>query len=113
MRRHTKGKDLSYEAIILKILVARLIKVVDVLCLNPILLNCPSYELKPPFNNFWIFLKYSLTVLCSVERHLKLLRTRNKPLRPVLANRCPSTCSQQLISHICYLTKPGGKSSRI
>ena len=72
-----------------------------------------SYEPKPRVDNLWIFLEYSLAVLCSSKCHFKLLRTRHESVRPVLAYWCPTTRSQQFICHICHLTQLGRKSSRI
>ena len=52
---------------------ASLVKVIYVVILDTVLVFSLLNKLKPRANNLWIFLLYPLTILCSVESHLKLI----------------------------------------
>ena len=71
------------------------------------------YQLEPRANYLWILLEYSLPILCLIEGHFELSRTRYKALSLVLANWLTTAYSQQFISYICHLAQPGCESSRI
>ena len=56
-----------------------------VLVVDAVFSFCLLNELKPRVNYLRILLLYSLTVLCPIKRHFKLIRTRYESLSPVLA----------------------------
>jgi hypothetical protein len=62
------------------------VKVVHVVVVDAVLGFGVLYQLEPRANCLWILLEYPLAVLCSIERHLELIRTRHEPLSPVFAN---------------------------
>jgi hypothetical protein len=59
------------------------------------------HQLEPRANCLWILLKYSLAVLCSIERHLKLIRTRYESLSPAFANWLTTTYTQLKVDGGC------------
>ena len=81
--------------------------------MNAVLDFYPLNKGKLRANYLRILLEYSLAVLCSVIRYLKLVRTLYESSSPVLAYWLSTTYSQQFIRHICHLTQPGRESSRI
>jgi hypothetical protein len=66
---------------------ACLIEVVYVVIVDAVLGFGVLYQLELHTNYLWILLKYSLAVLCSIERHLELIRTPYESLSPVLVLR--------------------------